>query len=159
MIHQGPLKLLFSFLGPKDLFSHHCNKLPQITQCSKQDNVFLLQIWRSETQNCFAWVEVKVSAEVVHSRTSRENLNLLLFSSRGCLHYLAHNFFLESHQSLPSIITSPTSSFDLLASLLQASLWSHLGLTQVIQDHLPISKSLTWSHLQLFFVSLTGSGD
>ena len=45
MIQQGPLKLLFSFLGPEDFFSHHCNKLPQITQ-----NKIIFFLYRSGAQ-------------------------------------------------------------------------------------------------------------
>lgn len=110
--------------------------------------------WLKRTQMCSLAVleatrlsvhgaKVRVWAKMVSSGGSRaKSISLPFLASGGCLHSLAQDSFLQSLQPFASVITSPTSSFDLLGSLVQEPLWLHLGPIQIIQDNFPHLKIL-----------------
>ena len=109
----------------------------------KEHKCILLQYWRPHVQNQFT----ELKSECGQGWILLESLGrvcFLAFSSfGGCLHSLAQGFFLPSLQPLASVITSPTYSFDFLGSLIQGLLWLHWEPIQIMQDNVPISRSLT----------------
>lgn len=74
-------------------------------------------------------------------RPSEENPVSLPFSdSRGLLHSVAHDPFLTSFQPFASVITSPTTNSHFLP--LYKDLCDYIRPNQIIQNNLPISRSL-----------------
>lgn len=82
----------------------------------KRYKLTLLSSWRSEVPVQFQRPEVNVSAGWFLQETLGENLLPCL---RRLPAFCGSSCFLASLQLLVSLITSPTSSFDLLASLLK----------------------------------------
>ena len=122
-------------------------RLPQ-TSCHERTRIYSLTVLETTSPKSFHWAKIRVWAGMVPSGGSGGKSISLPFPASGeCLHASAHDFFLSSLPSLAFIITSPTSSFDLLGSRIQGPLWLHLGPIQVMQDNLLISRSLTQSYL------------
>lgn len=85
-------------------------------------------------------------------------ISLPFLAPGGCLHSLAHNSFLQSLQCLASVITSPTSSFDFLGSLIQEPLGLHLRPIQIMRNNLylhleilnPITSASSFCHTRQY---------
>lgn len=122
-------------------------KLPQ-TSCHERTRIYSFTVLETTSPKSFHWAKLRVWAGMAPSGGSEGKSTSLPFpASGGCLHASAHDFFPLSLQSLAFIITSPTSSFDLLGSCIQGPLWLHLGPIQIMQDNLLISRSLTQLYL------------
>ena len=105
------------------------------------NNLLVFEYWRPEVQNQLHWTEIPVGRARLGSKQK-----LLLFQ------FLWLPAFLGSRPFSP---VSPSDhilfSFSVV-SLLQAHLELPLGLTEIIQHNLPMSRSLFESHWQSSFL-------
>lgn len=102
-------------------------------KCSGLQHKFIVfQFWKSEVQNQFHWAQIKVSAGPPSFWRLQGRIHSLPFSaSRGCPHSLA---------SGPASLQPPL-PLCLLPSDTHRDPSGCTGLTQRIQDHLPIRTS------------------
>lgn len=133
----------------------HCTKWPQtwwLRTTHAQKSKVSLTGWKSRCQRG------RILLEPERTVTSSPFL-----VSGGLVHSLTSNPFLLSPQPRPSIVTRLSSSSVVKSpsgSFSQGHLWWRLGPSLIIQDNLPISKSLVPSAESMLRseVAATGSG-
>lgn len=111
----------------------------------KQHQIIILQFWNQKSKTSFAGLRSKCwqgwgLLEAMRAESSSLPLELV---ERGCLHVTAPGAGLTPVSA--SATTSPPRSLGLPSS---RDPWDRVGSTQMMQDHLPTSKSLSQSHPQ-----------
>ena len=118
----------------------------------KQHAFILLQFLRSEVQNQFRWAKINVSGGPCSLQRDHRESFPCLYQLSHCTAWLPAPSSIFEAGSVPSSCIGHIVFFFRIefpsASLLWGYLWLHLWPTQIIQDPLPISSSLTWSHLR-----------
>lgn len=109
----------------------------------KQHKFVILHFWKSEIQNHSQWLTSKCQ--------QGWHVSLLFLASRGCLQSLAHGLPLhlqsQQHNTL-NLLSLNSASFNIFSSVTQPLLL--LSYKEDSCDNLPISRSLTQSHLHLW---------